>query len=106
MKFKYEADVELVPADFHAFEAVQHLDLEHYAQAPRSTIDLGYLKTNCCRRMVRAIVEKGMVTQMEVEPCHGDDKKASDLAKKLNLAELREKLPKKAAPPTLPMPLG
>lgn len=106
MKFEYEVDAELVPADYHAFEAVRRLDPHYYAQVPKATIELGYIKSGCCRRMVRAIVEKGMVTRMEVEPCHDDDKKPSDLVKKLNLAELREKLPKRADPPPLPMPLG
>ena len=105
MKFKYEADVEVIPADFHIFDAVHHLDPHYYANAPKSIIHLGYLHGLCCRRMVTAIVEKGMVTQIEMEPCDAEHKDAVDLASKLNWAELREKLPKPPPLPHFPMPL-
>jgi hypothetical protein len=32
-------------------------------------ISLGYIEGGCCRQLVRAIVRKGMVTDLAVEPC-------------------------------------
>jgi hypothetical protein len=105
IKLKHEIEVEVHPVKFHWFDAIRHLDLNHYAQVPATTIEIGYHETDCCRRMFSAVVEKGMVTKVEIEPCKDDNKElAADLAKKLNIAEIREKLPKPAEL-SLPMPL-
>ncbi|MEZ5501076.1 MAG: hypothetical protein R3E77_16790 [Steroidobacteraceae bacterium] len=35
----------------------------------RHKIEVGYLKAPCCKRLVTAVVARGVITRLEVEPC-------------------------------------
>jgi hypothetical protein len=106
IKLKQEIEFEIQPVKFHWFEAARHLDLNYYANVPTTTLEIGYYGTDCCRRMLTAVVEKGMITKLELEPCKNDNEElAAELAKKLNVEEIREKLPKPVEL-SLPMPLA
>jgi hypothetical protein len=69
IKLKHEVEVVLRPVAFHAFEEVRHLDVAQYANKAKARIALGYFESGCCRRMASAVVQKGVVTRLELEPC-------------------------------------
>ena len=63
--------VTITPAPFHVFASVRQLDVARLKRAARQRIEVGYFESECCRRMVHAIVRKGQVVKLELEPCEG-----------------------------------
>ena len=63
--------VTITPAPFHLFESVRQLDVARLKRAARQRIEVGYFESECCRRMVHAVVRKGQVVKLELEPCEG-----------------------------------
>jgi hypothetical protein len=100
---KIRVDVELAP--FKVLESVRYLDVARLARAASATIELGFFETDCCHRTVRAVVRKGMVTELLLEPC--DDKKMQRPSPELlRLFELaRRHLPKRRRSGHGPLPL-
>ena len=69
LTFKHAVQVEVRPVDFQLFAAVKHLDVAKLSKSARAKIELGFFETDCCRRVVRALVQQGMVVGLELEPC-------------------------------------
>ncbi len=69
---RHTARVEVRRAEFELLASVPHLDVAKLARVARGEIEVGYFRTDCCRQFVRAIVQKGMVTELVVEPCSDD----------------------------------
>lgn len=63
--------VTITPAPFHVFASVRQLDVARLKRAARQRIEVGYFESECCRRMVHAVVRKGQVVKLELEPCEG-----------------------------------
>lgn len=61
--------IEVTPLPFQPLAAVRNLDLDALARAKSARIEVGHYETGCCRRVVHAVIRKGMVTKFEVEPC-------------------------------------
>ncbi len=61
--------IEVTPLPFTPLEAVQSFDLGALARAKSARIEVGHYETGCCRRVVYAVIRKGMVTKFELEPC-------------------------------------
>lgn len=66
---KQQVTAEVRAAAFELLATVEHLDLAELGRAKHAEIEVGYFTGSCCRRFVRATVEKGMVTALAVEPC-------------------------------------
>ena len=78
-------------------------------RAPRAEIEVGFFESKSCRRPVRAIVEKGMVTRLQVEPCSDatEDKPVSPELRKLLKAAAREARSRRCSTKhELPLPVG
>jgi hypothetical protein len=89
--FRHTVRVEVRRAEFEPLASVAHLDVVKLARATRAEVELGYFKTGCCRPFVRAIIQKGMVTDLVVEPCP-DEKRvppSPELVRLVNIARQR-----------------
>jgi hypothetical protein len=99
-KVKVEASL----ARFTTFDSIQHLDVDRLKAVPHATFEVGVFEGGCCRRMVRAVVKKGMVTKLEIEPCEEGVRLTPELKKVMQSAW--KKLAKGGGRPTsLPVPL-
>jgi hypothetical protein len=61
--------IEVTPLPFQPLESVRNLDLDRLARVKSARIEIGHYETGCCRRVVRAVIRNGMVTNFELEPC-------------------------------------
>lgn len=73
--------VEIIQPRFEVFQSLADLDLEKLARTRRSTLEIGTLSSGACQQLVRAVVVRGMVTAIEIEPCRkeGNAKAPADL---------------------------
>ena len=78
--------VEVTEARFREFESLRHLDVARLSRAASARIEVGYFETGCCSRAVHAVVKKGKVTKLELEPCEGKVRMTSDLKKVVEAA--------------------
>jgi hypothetical protein len=102
--FKHSAMVEVRRPKFKAFASLHQLDLPKLARADLTTIELGYLETECCQQLVKAIIRKGMVSEIQVETCPPQERfKPSPELKKLFDAALKRVAKAKPRPPKLPL---
>jgi hypothetical protein len=68
--FSHPVTVEVRAPDFEPLAATSHLDFNALRHVDHAQIELGLIHTGCCRSLLRADVEKGMVTALAVEPCN------------------------------------
>jgi hypothetical protein len=102
--FKHSAMVEVRRPKFKAFASLHQLDLPNLARADLATIELGYLETECCQQLVKAIIRKGMVSEIQVESCPPRERfKPSPELKKLFDAALKRVAKGNPRPPKFPM---
>jgi hypothetical protein len=67
LTFKHPAKIEIYRPEFELFGSVAHLDVAKLARTGHAEIELGRLKTSCCSPIVRAVIRKGMVTELRVD---------------------------------------
>jgi len=72
MTFRQSVKIQVAQPEFEPFASLRHLDLASLRDAARGEIELGYVKAEDCRQLVRAVFQKGMVTAVQVEPCGVD----------------------------------
>jgi hypothetical protein len=101
--FKYPAQVEIRRPKFEPFASLRQLDVEKLARADLAKIELGYLKTECCQQLVRAVIRKGMVTEIQVEPCEERGRKPTPEMMKLVSVALKRAARGNPRPPKFPM---
>ena len=102
--FKYPALVEIRRPRFEPFASVRQLDLEKLADTELAEIELGYVKTECCQQLVKAIIRKGMVTEVQIKPCDEAPRtKPSPELKKLIDTALKRAARGQPRPPKFPM---
>ncbi len=104
---KQPVTVQVRRPDFELLDSVRLLDLDKLSRTARAEIEVGYVKTDCCTQLVRAIVRKGMVTELRVEPFSKDESTPVSPALKrlLNLARAKAKA-SGTRPARLPMPVA
>jgi hypothetical protein len=56
-------------APFRTFDTLKQLDVQRLTRAARARFEVGWFESGCSQRIVHAIVEKGRVTRLEIEPC-------------------------------------
>lgn len=66
--FKYTLNVEVRTPEFEPFTSVSFLDTGRLAKGNHK-IEIGFVKSGCGNKLVRALIAGGMVTDIEVEPC-------------------------------------
>ena len=89
--FRHPVRFEVRRPEFQSLASVSQLDIPKLERAARAEIELGYFRTGDCRQLVRAIVRKGMVTELVLDPC--SDRKVEgappELVRLLNAARRR-----------------
>ena len=105
--FTHQAKVEIRQAVITPLEAVKHLDIAKLEKTARAEIEIGFVEGGCCRQLVRAIVRRGKVTGLAVEPCSDTElrKAGTDLRRVLEIARQRAKAAAKGRGPTFPTPV-
>jgi hypothetical protein len=68
LTFKHMVDMQVYLPEFEPLDSLKFLDYSRY-ETGKHKVEVGFLLGGCCRKLVRAIVAKGMVTAFEVEPC-------------------------------------
>ena len=105
--FTYPTKITVHPTEFKLFDSVRHLDLSALEKAAHSEIEIGEIKTDCCQHVVRAVIRRGMVTEVGIaQPAKGESTPVTGDFGKL-LKAVRLKLKKQRKPGSgLPMPVG
>jgi hypothetical protein len=103
----HSVKVEVYRPEFELLQSMRHLDPDRLARAPSAEIEVGYFKTECCRQLVRAVLHKGKVTKLALDPCpeRVPVKVSPELAKLLDAARRKAMRTIKGRPQRLPMPV-
>jgi hypothetical protein len=106
--FNHPVKITVRRPEFELLASVKQLDIGKLARAAHAEIELGYVRTDCCRQFVRAVIRRGMVTRLVVEPCSdGKSVKVSpELARLLKAASRRVAGRPGKRPPKFPMPVA
>jgi hypothetical protein len=86
IRLKQKIAVEVREAPFKTFESIRHLDVARLSRAAHGRFEVGQFEAGCCRRIVHAVVRKGMVTKLEVEPCKRAVRMTPDMKKMIHAA--------------------
>jgi hypothetical protein len=107
LTFRHPARIEIYRPEFQLFGSVRQLNVDKLARAAHTEIELGTLKTSCCSPIVCAVIRKGMVTELRVDPC-GESKSEAitlEFSRLLDLARRRVRQ-RRRGPGRLPMPVA
>jgi len=97
LTFDHSFKVEVYEPDFEPLSSTNSLD-EKKLSTGDHTIEFGYMKGGCCRKLVYAIIKDGMVVGIKAEECEDSKEVVSKeittlfsiVAKKLELSNYRE----------------
>ena len=70
-KLRYTSEVTVRAPEFQVAQSLQYLDIESLSRASKAKVDIGFFKAPCCERRVHAVIERGIVAGLEMEPCSG-----------------------------------
>ena len=96
--------VKVTPLPFTPLAALKHVDVARLKRVGQHRIEVGYFESECCRRMVYAVVRKGMVVKVELDPCEGGVKTTPETEKVIQAALARMRAGKRPAK-LLPVPV-
>jgi hypothetical protein len=68
-KLRYATDVTVRVPEFQLLSSLQYLDADSLSLAAKARVDIGFFKSPCCDRHVRAVIERGIVVGLEMAPC-------------------------------------
>jgi len=77
---RHTAEVKVAVPEFQLLSSVKYLDVEALSRVSKVKIDVGFFKSPCCERHLRAVIETGMVTSLEMDSCSDLIPANSDLA--------------------------
>jgi len=86
IRVKQKLAIEVRQAPFKTFESIRHLDIARLERAAHARFEVGQFEAGCCHRTVHAIVRKGKVTKLEVEPCGKPARVTPELKKAIQAA--------------------
>jgi hypothetical protein len=66
---KGKVEVTVQEAPFRTFDTLRRLDVRRLEKAAKARFEVGWFETGCGQRIVHAVVEKGRVARLEIEPC-------------------------------------
>lgn len=96
--------VKVTPVPFTPLATLKHLDVARLKRAGQQRIEVGYFESECCRRMVYAVVRKGMVVKLELDPCEGEVKTTPETEQVIKAALARMRAGKRGGK-VLPVPV-
>jgi hypothetical protein len=107
LTFRHPVRIEIYRPQFQLFGSVLQLNVDKLARAAHTEIELGTLETSCCSRIVRAVIRKGMVTELRVD--RSGDNKSEPITPELSglLDQARRRVrQRRRGPGRLPMPVA
>jgi hypothetical protein len=66
---RQNVELEITEIPIKTFDSIRYLDVERLSRAAHARFEVGTFEAGCCRRVAHAVVQKGMVTKLELEPC-------------------------------------
>lgn len=104
--FDYPLKIEVRQAPFKWLNSVRHLDVKWLEKAASAEIEVGEVESDCCQHLVRAVVSKGMVTGLRLQP--GAKKSATPGIRDFDrlLKQVLRKVRAKTKGPKYPMPIA
>lgn len=103
--FTHPVEVKARRPNFTPFESVRMLDKEALSSQSHAEIEVGFVGAGGCRRVVKAVVEKGSVTGVLTEPCTGAKEGEPPPGLIELVKEARRRLDDTESPVNFPMPL-
>ncbi len=105
--FNYPVRIHVHEPKFEVLDSVRHLNVKALERAARAEVEFGYVKTECCQHLVRAVIRKGMVTGLRVETFSREDRSpvTPELAKLLKVAA-RKARARRGPAPKFPVPVA
>jgi hypothetical protein len=82
----FKAKVTVMAPEFEYLTTLEFLDVSKLSKG-KHKIDVGYLKGSCGKRLVKAVIDKGMITSFEIDPCKGSEPPAPALATLFKIAQ-------------------
>jgi hypothetical protein len=106
LKLRQTVEFEFVPAAFVPFQSLRTLDVGKLETARHAVVEFGQFESNSCKRIVRAVIKDGQVTEVKLDAC-GDAKGrlTTGFARLLARAHSKQKRSRTPAP-RLPMPVA
>lgn len=101
---KQRVTVEVSEVRVTPFESLRHLDVERLSRATKARFEVGTVESGCCRRIARAVVQKGKVTKLELEPCSKPVRMTPEIRRTVEAAVKQLKIRPEKDP--LPIPVG
>jgi hypothetical protein len=72
LSFTHPARVTVRESKFKLLQSARHLDISALKKTARSEVEIGEVETECCHHLVLAVVRKGKVVGLNVEPISKD----------------------------------
>ena len=100
-------EIEIHDAVLKPFGTLKHLDLNTLKKSARVEVELGHIEGGCCSQLVRAVVRRGMVTDIAIDRCPETtwEKAPVDLLRILNVVKRKAKAASRTKPPSFPIPV-
>lgn len=105
LTLNHSVKIEIREAILTPLGSIKHLDVAKLKKAARAEVELGYIEGGCCSQLVRAVIRKGMVTDIAIEQCPDVAKATPDLARLLNTARRKAKAALRGRTDSYPMPV-
>lgn len=105
LSIDHSVKIEIREAQLTPLESLKHLDVAKLKKAARAEVELGHIEGGCCSQLVRAVIRKGMVTDIAIDQCPDAAKVTPDLARLLNKARRKAKAALGGRTDSLPMPV-
>jgi hypothetical protein len=86
--------IKVARVPFKSFESARHLDVASLSRAKTARFEVGYFESDCCRRIVHAVVKNGRVTKLEPEPCKHPARLTPEMSKLVRAARSKLGSPK------------
>jgi hypothetical protein len=67
--FKHTGEVDVTVARCKVLPSVKYLNAQALSRASKVSVEVGSVKGESCVRTVLAVIESGIVTKLEMEPC-------------------------------------
>jgi hypothetical protein len=97
-EFKHLVRFKILEPEFRPLASLKNLDVKRLRTGSH-VIEVGFLHGGCCPKLVRAVVRKGYVTGLEVDPCEGTTMaRSKDVRQLFEHARRQLKAPRKWTP--------
>jgi len=102
---RQDVEIKVTEVALKPFDSIQYLDAARLSRAAHARFEVGTIESACCHRTVHAVVRKGMVTKLEIEPCKKTVRLTPDMQHTIQAA-LKKLAPRRSGTTSLPVPVS